>query len=83
MKALTIRNVDARLSRALEREKDRRGASLNETVLDLLRQALGVDSAATRSNGLRKLAGTWSAEELADFETHTAAFEQIDEELWR
>lgn len=82
MKALTIRKVDATLARAIERERARRGTSLNTTVIDLLRQALGLESDAPRSNGLRKLAGTWSAEELAQFEAHTAAFERIDEELW-
>lgn len=82
MKAITIRGVDARLARALEREKKRRGASLNQTVLDVLSQALGVDAADARSNGLRQLAGTWSADEHDRFERATAVFEQIDDELW-
>ena len=82
MKALTIRNVDDRLARALEREKKRRGTSLNETVLELLARSLGVDVGEKRSNGLRKLAGTWSKEEHRAFEEAVAPFEQIDEELW-
>ena len=81
MKALTIRNVDRALARALERERRDQGASLNETVLRLLRRALGVEEEA-RSNGLRQLAGTWSDDELAEFGRNTAVFEQIDEELW-
>jgi len=82
VKALTIRYVDPQLARALQAEKKRRGTSLNQTVLDLLRHALGVDSERGRSNGLGKLAGDWSAAELADFEKATAAFDQVDEELW-
>jgi hypothetical protein len=82
MKAISIRNVDSRLAKALERERNRRGTSLNETVLDLLRGALGVDASGLRSNGLGKLAGNWTAEELAAFEKHTKAFEQVDDELW-
>lgn len=83
MKALTIRNVDAKLARALERETQRRGTSLNQAVLDLLRQALAVEPAAVpRSNGLRQLAGTWSEDDLRAFEQNTAVFEQIDQELW-
>jgi hypothetical protein len=81
VKALTIRNVDGRLARALEREKKRRGTSLNQTVLALLSQAVGVD-ASGRSNGLRKLAGTWSDAEQLAFEEAVAPFAQIDEELW-
>jgi len=82
VKALTIRNVDPRLARALERETARRRTSLNETVLDLLRRALGVDPATRRSNGLRALAGKWSGRELADFDARVAMFEAVDPELW-
>ena len=82
MKAITIRNVDPKLSRALEREKRRRGTSLNQTVLDILRSALGVDTDQPRSNGLRRLAGSWSDADLEEFEAATAVFEQVDEELW-
>jgi plasmid stability protein len=83
MKALTIRNVDPKLARALESETNRRGTSLNQTVLDLLRRALGVEAGTRRSNGLRELAGSWSARELAEFESRVAIFERVDAELWR
>ncbi|MBK7586261.1 MAG: hypothetical protein IPI67_39510 [Myxococcales bacterium] len=83
MKALTVRDVDGELARALEREKKRRGSSLNQTVLQLLRQALGLDSTAVRSNSLGKLAGTWSKEDLARFERDTSMFERVDEEIWK
>ncbi len=82
MKALTIRNVDPRLARALERETNRRATSLNQTVIELLRQALGVESGSRRSNGMRKLAGSWSARDLADFEARTKMFGDVDPELW-
>lgn len=83
VKALTIRNVDARLAAALARETKRRGTSLNQTVLDLLRRGLGVDVSGPRTNGLEKFAGTWTAEDLAEFEANVAMFERIDPELWR
>jgi plasmid stability protein len=81
LKALTIRNLPPGIADALEREKRRRGKSLNQTVIDLLGQGLGARGA--RSNGLGRLAGTWSEEEFRDFERATAQFEAIDEELWR
>jgi len=81
MRALTIRNLPPELAEALEREKHRRGRSLNQTVIDLLSQALGVG--APRSNGLARLAGGWSAEDLTAFEEAVAPFEQVDDELWR
>jgi plasmid stability protein len=82
MKALTVRNVDAALAKALQRERARRGTSLNQTVLDVLRRSLGVGP-GRRSNGLCELAGTWSAKEREDFDAAVQIFEQIDPELWR
>lgn len=81
VKALTIRNVPPAVAEALEREKARRGASLNRTVIELLSQSLGVG--VTRSNGLGRLAGAWTDEQGRDFEESMASFSQIDEELWR
>lgn len=81
MKTLTVRNVPEDVAEALEREKRRRGASLNQTVIDLLGQGLGVGS--ERSNGLRRLAGSWTEEEHRRFEEAVAPFEQVDPELWR
>jgi len=83
VKALTIRQVDARLAAALTRETKRRGTSLNQTVLDLLRRGLGLDASAPRTNGLEKFAGTWTAEEFEEFESNVAMFDKIDPELWR
>jgi plasmid stability protein len=81
MRTLTVRNVPPEVAEALEREKRRRGESLNQTVIELLTQGLGVGTA--RSNGLARLAGRWSEEEFQEFERAVAPFEEIDEELWR
>lgn len=81
IKALTIRNLPAPVAEALEREKRRRGRSLNQTVIDLLGQSLGVQG--SRSNGLGQLAGSWDEKDMREFERAVAPFEQIDEELWR
>jgi hypothetical protein len=83
MKHLTIRNLPTDISRALEKEKRRRGTSLNQTVIDVLGERLGVSAPEARRNGLKRLAGTWTAEEVAAFHESFAAVEQVDEELWR
>lgn len=80
MKALTIRNLPPAVAEALEREKVRRGASVNQTVIDLLRQGLGVG--VPRSNGLGALSGQWTDEELQRFEEAVAPFGDPDPELW-
>ena len=81
MRNLTIRNVPDDLADALEKEKRRRRKSLNQTVIELLRQGLG--AGLSRSNGLARLAGTWTAEDLRVFEESIAPLEEIDAELWR
>lgn len=83
MKHLTVRRVPGELAQALQRERRRRGASLNQTVLDLLHRALGLAPGDRFDNGLGRFAGTWSARELKRFEADTAVFEQVDEDLWK
>ena len=82
VRQLTIRNVSPDLDRALRLEQRRRGTSLNETVLDLLRRSLGLGSGRRYDNGLGKLAGTWTDEDLRSMEERMALFEQVDPELW-
>jgi hypothetical protein len=81
---LTVRGVDAALSKALTSERKRKGASLNQTVIDLLRRALGLrHESAEFDNGLGRFAGTWTEEQFREFERNTASFGEIDEELWK
>jgi len=82
MKTLTIRNVPKRLADALNRERRKKDASLNSTVLELLSRSLGVSDASPRSNGLVEHAGTWSQKDLRQFEAAIAPFETVDEDMW-
>ena len=82
-KHLSIRGIDPALSKALNAELRRRGTSLNQTVLDLLRRELGLNPGEKFSNGLGKLGGRWTEEEFREFQKNTAIFGQIDEELWK
>jgi plasmid stability protein len=80
---LTIRGIPDDLAKALQEEKRRRGNSINQTVIDLLRQALNMDWTSKSGNGLEKLAGTWDQKEFDLFEQATAVFEHTDEEQWQ
>lgn len=83
VKHLTVRNIPQDLAVALDAEKQRRNSSLNQIVIDLLKQSLGVDSHQRRSNGLGRLAGQWTAEEHEAFERAIAPMaNQIDAEIW-
>lgn len=83
MKHLTVRGLPEDLARALEKEKRRRGTSLNQTVKDLLRQSLGLASQRRYTNGLGQLAGGWTRQQLDSFEAATAVFERVDDDLWK
>ena len=78
---LTVRNLPGQLAAALDHEKRRRGTSLNQTVINLLEQSLGVNG--TRSNGLLRLAGTWTEAEQQEFLAGIQKFEEIDQDLWK
>ena len=82
MNTMTIRNVSAEIAAALEEEKRRRGLSLNRTVLALIEESLGVNG-HIRSNGLHRLAGTWSVEAFRQFEKAVAPFGEVDTGIWR
>ena len=80
---LTVRNVPPDVARALDRESKRRGASLNATVVELLRVAVGTGPVVAFDNGLRKHAGGWTERDLRAFERATRVFEVVDDEAWR
>ncbi len=83
MRQLTVRDIPLDLGRALDRERRRRGMSLSQTVLELLPEGLGVGAGVAKSNGLAKLAGSWSEADLREFEAGIAVTEQVDEDFWR
>lgn len=70
---------------ALEREAERRGQSLNKTVLALLAERLGLVASAppVEHDELDELAGTWSEADAARFDKALHAQRQIDSKLWR
>ena len=79
---LTIRNLPADVSRAIEEERRKRGSSLNATVVHLLRVAVGAAPDEPFDNGLAKYAGGWTESELDEFERNTRETRAIDPEMW-
>lgn len=77
-KQITVRGVSAELSRRLEALSQRRGESLNATVLHLLEQATGVSARRTRL----KRYTTWTADDVAEFSEALAAQRRVDERDW-
>jgi hypothetical protein len=86
MATLSIRGLDEETARLLKDAAQKAGSSVNAQVLELIRRGLGLGEGrgrAGRYRDLDHLAGTWSEEEAQEFEAATAAFEVVDEELWR
>lgn len=87
MKQLTVRGVNDDLHRALKKEADRRGTSMNRFVLSLLKEAMGVGNGNGRYeilfDDLDHLAGTWSRKEAEVFEQALNQQRAIDKELWQ
>ena len=79
-KQYTIRNVPAAVDRALRKLAQANGKSLNETALEALGRATGVD-APIRHHDLDHLIGKWV--EDPEFDRAIAEQDVIDEELWR
>lgn len=79
-KQYTIRNVPEAVDRALRKLARANGKSLNETTLEALSTAAGVEATA-RLDEFRDIIGSWV--EDPEFDRALEAQRQIDEELWR
>jgi hypothetical protein len=78
-KRITIRGVTPQLSRHLKRLSERRGESLNGTVLSILEMAAGSDE---RRKVLERYA-TWTKADLRSFEQALHAQRTVNGELWK
>ncbi len=79
---LTVRGLPRDVARKLEEVRRRDGRSLNGTVVDLLRRALGLSAQGAHDNGLGRFAGGWSDDDLRAFERDTAIFDRVDPDVW-
>lgn len=82
---ITLRSISVALRAALEAEAERRGQSLNKTVLALLSERLGLsdEKRPIEYEDLDELAGTWTKAEAGRFEDALRAQRQVDAKLWR
>ena len=89
-KQLTIRGVDASLDTHLRAEAQRRRLSLNRTVLQLLREAIGLDTvpplngdaeARASFTDLDHLAGTWPPAEADALDRALKSMRHLDSRL--
>jgi hypothetical protein len=79
---LTVRGISDEMQTYLRQEATRQGLSVNQTVLDLLGRASGLDNRVFEHQELDHLFGQWSEAEAACFDRHVEEIRQVDEELW-
>jgi hypothetical protein len=85
MKNITIRGIDDRLDQALKTIAGRDARSVNQLVLDVLRERFGLAKAArhsTRHHDLDGLFGAWSEEEYLEVQGAVEEQRTLDPELW-
>jgi hypothetical protein len=77
----TIRGVSEKLDSMVRERAQKYETSLNSFLLDALARGLGADGEQAVCHDMDDLAGTWIEDE--EFERAVAAFEMVDEDLWR
>lgn len=84
MKSITLHKLDAALAEQLELAARQRGQSLNRTAQDLLRVALGIDRSPRidRTEAFMDQFGTWSQDELDEFNRRNADLNRVDPIDW-
>jgi len=85
MKSITIHGLDEHLDRTIRSLANREGLSMNKTIKKVLRSALGLDeqSMTTRREQFTDLFGTWTKQDLDEFQENTADFSQVDPSDWK
>ena len=85
MKTLSLRGIDDELSSALKHAAQQANTSINQYVLDRLRQDLGLKKKRRFTetyHDLDQLFGSWSEDEYNNINKSLEAERIIDKELW-
>lgn len=82
MSQITLRQLPDNLERQIRRLADENNTSINKTIIRLLHKALGLTPGEDKKRDLSEISGSWSADEVREFEENLQIFEKIDEEIW-
>jgi plasmid stability protein len=85
MATMTLRGIDDAISVALKERARREDTSVNTVMLKILKESLGIEKKKRNviHDDLDHLAGTWSLNDLAEFQNATSVFEKVDEDMWK
>lgn len=83
MNQLTLRHIPKNTESLLRLAAKKSGKSLNKTAIDLLNKSLGVSESSRKKRSFSACAGTWSEEDVKEFDANIKVFETIDPEVWK
>ena len=86
MKAITIRGVDPEVAAKLKILAEKKGKSINQIVLDIIKKNLGLEKEKKHTreyDDLDTLFGRWSEDEFTVIQDTIDQSRQIDKELWQ
>ena len=82
MSSITLHNLDKEMEQKIRERAREHHTSLNQTIKNILREALKLDKPDALKADFSDLAGTMTEAEACEFEEATMSFSKIDEELW-
>lgn len=85
MKTMTIRGVEPKLAEKLKQTAQEKGKSVNQLVIDLIQEHLGMKKQKLYSrehDDLDGLFGRWSETEFNTIENNINKERRIDPEIW-
>lgn len=86
MKAITVRDIPRGVADELRRRARQKGTSMSRTVVRILEEATGAappNPQKAHHHDLDELAGSWSADEAAEFDAALADQRAVDPEMWK
>ena len=83
MKTLSLRGIDEEMEKALKKEAQTAKTSINTTILNLIRESIGLRKRGKIYQDLDELAGTWNEKDEEMFKENTQFFDRINNEIWK
>ena len=85
MKSITLHNLDDKLVALIEKKSKATGKSLNKTIKELVRQALGItkDVSDVKREEFSEFFGIWTQEDFLEFQDNVLDFEKVDPADWQ
>jgi len=83
MKSITIHNLDDKLDNLIRARAKTEGLSLNQTIQELIRKALGLKKESDHRDDFLDLFGTWTKEDEDEFLKQTKDFREVEDQDWQ